>query len=524
MKNYNQDSVSFNILSCPSSERQQKIKVTPNTLMTQRLNIPLISQNSQQQKSYANRPKMFKQICDYPQLQPSNQNTQAFKMKTSVEPYEKIENNRKYQSIIQKDFQRDRTLTNQQLHYKKPIDIYKYQTDTTNRDQKTSMLVQPLEQNFPIIQSSEFNPYRENTTLPIYNHKKNTIQFTNNSSKNRSYTLNGIPQRGNQQHEIINKPRGKYRLVIKKLRLKIVVLFVLAALRFSRKYKITFKKRNQALEHFNKLKKPHLTHFSTMGERQIKFFYRTFVEQIFSKIIKLLKSEDYIKDYTEILKQKQEMILDFQKQRLCFFIKLIFQDLELITRKNLIPEFMVDCLNLSLFSRKNTQTSLFVANRTKFYSKTVHSLNQQQKMLITLEFLIFAVIIPNALDIANQYECVNENHQAIVQLYFISIVMLLTGFFTNYFKDLPKIQSSNVKPVQLLLKVSEDQDDNPVQTRIIVSQELEQNEELILSGDLKINFIDKNFSDKPNFQKDMGKLFSKIVTNVGAIIDISNVE
>ncbi|CAK64189.1 unnamed protein product (macronuclear) [Paramecium tetraurelia] len=467
---------------------------------------------------------MFKQIFDQPQIQSSNQNTQGFKFKTSVEPFEKIENNRKNQGIIEKDSQRDRALTNQQLHYKKPIDIHKYQTNTTNRDLKTSVLVQPIEQNFPIIQSSEFNPYRENVSFPFYNNKKNAVQVTNSTSKHRSYTLNGIPQRGNQQCEIINNPRGKYRLVIKKLRLKIVALFVRAALRFSRKYKITFQKRNQALEHFSKLKQPHLIHFKTMGERHIKFFYRTFVEQVFSKIIKLLKTEEYIKDYTYILKQKQEMILDFQKQRLCFFIKLIFQDLELITRKNLIPGFMMDCLNLCLFSKKNTQTSLFVANRTKFYSKTVHSLNQQQKVLIALEFLIFTVIIPNALDIANQYESVNENQQAIIQLYFISIVMLLSGFFTNYFKDLPKIQSSNVKPVQLQLKVSEDQEDNPVQTQLIISQDLEQNDELVLSGDLKINFINKNFSDKPNFQKDMGKLFSKIVTNVGAIIDISNLE
>ncbi|CAD8154078.1 unnamed protein product [Paramecium pentaurelia] len=515
MKNQNYESLSFNILNCPSFKQQQTIKVISNSLVNQRLNIPLLSLNSQLEKSTGIRPKLFKNIFEQTNLQKGSQNTNTYKNKTSIETYENMENNRKQSSIIQKDFQRGRVLTNQYINEKKAQDIYKLKSET-NRDKKINRPIVQLEQDFQIIQSLEFNPQREtNIQSQLYNNK-NRIKISINNNKHRSYTIDGIHNKDNS--------KVKKKLVVKKLKLKIIVILIRAVLKLSKKYKLIFFNRNKALEHFSRLKKPHLSHFNKMAQRQIQQQYRIFVEQIFSKIIKLLNSSNYIKDYTDILKQQQELILDFQKQRLCFFIKLILQDLELITRKNIIPGFILHSLNLCLFSGKHTQTSQFVVNRTKFYSKTVHSLTQEQKVLIAIEFLFFTIIIPNMLDIVNQQVFTNQDHQAITQIYFISIAILITLFFTNHFKNLPNIESSNVKPVQLILKICEEQEDKPVQTKLILSPNIEKNEEMLISGDLKLNFINKIFIEKPAFQKEMAQVFSKIASNIEALIDISNAE
>ncbi|CAD8103384.1 unnamed protein product [Paramecium primaurelia] len=522
MKNQNYESLSFNILNCPSFKQQQTIKVISNSLVNQRLNIPLLQLNSQLEKSSI-RPKLFKNIFEQTNLKEGSQNTYTYKNKTQIETYQNMENNRKQQSIIKNDFQRERVLTNQYIHEQKAQDIYKLKSET-NRDKKINRPIVQLEQDFQIIQSLEFNPQRETIIQSQLYNNKNRIKISINNNKHRSYTIDGIHNKDNYQLGTIDNSKVKKKLVVKKLKLKIIAILVRAVLKLSKKYKLIFFNRNKALEHFSRLKKPHLSHFNKMAYRQIQQQYRNFVEQIFSKIIKLLNSSNYIKDYTDILKQQQELILDFQKQRLCFFIKLILQDLELITRKNIIPGFILHSLNLCLFSGKNTQTSQFVVNRTKFYSKTVHSLTQEQKVLIAIEFLFFTIIIPNMLDIVNQQVFTNQDHQAITQIYFISIAILITIFFTNHFKNLPNIESSNVKPVQLILKICEEQEEKPVQTKLILSPNIEKNEEMLISGDLKLNFINKIFIEKPAFQKEMAQVFSKIVSNIEALIDISNAE
>ncbi|CAD8066211.1 unnamed protein product [Paramecium sonneborni] len=530
MKTKNNEFLSFNILNCPIPKQQIRIEDSKNLLISSRLNIPLLPLNSQQQKNDLNQLKLFRHLNEYTTIQDGFQQTQAFKYKSSIYNGRLLQNTIKQQIEIDQDFQsEEKIFTQKQLLKEKPLDST-LKNQNNNRNKISSMPTEPFEQGQQNFQNYESDLMRKRTifskqNIQINNTKKNQNQ--NNNNKLRSLTIHEISNKISQQQKMTNNPKNFLKVQKKKFRLKIVAIMVRAILKLSKKYKLLFQRRNQAIEHFQKLKEPHLNYFSSLGQREVQQKYKNFVQQLFTKITQLLQSKEYIKDYTDILKQQQELVVDFQKQRLCFFIKLLFQDLELITRKNIIPKFILHSLNLCLFAGKNTQTSQFVANRTKFYSKTVHSLTSQQKVLIALEYLIFTIIIPNLLEIANKQVYNNQDHFIIINIYLTAIAMLITEFFTNHFQNLAKIENSNVKPVQLILQIQEEEEeeeDKPIQTQLLVSKNLDKNERKVISGQIQLNFVNSIFEEKLLWKNQMINIFSRIVNNIEDLIDIQNAE
>ncbi|CAD8072486.1 unnamed protein product [Paramecium sonneborni] len=528
MKTKQSEFLSFNILNCPFPKQYQKTEDQKNLLISQRLNIPLIPLNLVQEKTDTIQLKLFKNLNEQTTKQDGSRNTQTFKLKNSLKISRLLENNVQKQIETYKDFQREEGISNLKQSLKvKTLDT-ELKTQNQIRQRITSLPTEAFESKDYNFQNPEPDLIGKRTIFSKQNIQENSIkksQIQTNYSKVRTQTIDSISNQIGQKQKPISNLKITKKVFIKKYRLKIIAIMVRAVLKLSKKYKFVFQKRSQALKHFRKLKAPHLHVFSSLGPQKVQQKYQDFVSLLFSKIIQLLKSQNYIKDYTDILKQEQKLIVDFQKQRLCFLIKILFQDLELITRKNIIPPFILHSLNLCLFSGKHTQTSQFVINRTKFYSKTVYSLNSQQKVLIALEYLIFTIIAPNILDIANKQICNNQDHFLIIQFYLTAIIILITVFFTNHFKKLPKIEKSNVKPVQLILKfLEEEEEDTQIKTELLISQNLEKNEDMIISGQIKLNLINQIFTEKLKWKNQMTKIFSKLVENIEALIDIENIE
>ncbi|CAD8173960.1 unnamed protein product [Paramecium pentaurelia] len=526
MKTQTNETISFNILNFPSSKEFLQGFMMNNNHICQKLNIPLLQKKKYLEKNQRVRFQLFSNPIEIESMQQRNQQTQRLKLQTSFQINEQMENNIQELISRDKDMQIKRRFT-QSHQIKKPFEIQTLKILNTNRDRMQSMPTESFQFGFQILENQKNDTRRQKSLFVESNSKQNQIpkiSLSNNNKKIRNQSIKGIFNQIIHQRETIDHAKIKMRLVVKKLRLKVIAILIMAVLKLSKKYKLVLLKRNQALLHFKKLKTLHLNHLNKYQQRIIKQQYQNFIEKLFSKIIKLLNSQNYIKDFSEIFNKKQELIVDFQKQRLCYFIKLLFQDLELITRKNFLPPCILHSLNLSLFYGKHTQTSQFVSNRTQFYSKTVHSLNQDQKVLIALEYLIFTLILPNLLEITNKQVYTDSDLQMNFQFYFIAIPVLLTVFFTNHFKKLQKIKNSNVKPIQLILNVQEEEGNSPMKTQLITSSKLETDEELIISGDFKFNFVYKIFYEKPKWKIQMSTLFSQIVKNIEALIDIQNAE
>ncbi|CAK64188.1 unnamed protein product (macronuclear) [Paramecium tetraurelia] len=324
--------------------------------------------------------------------------------------------------------------------------------------------------------------------------------------------------------DLFKKEEAKPQLKIRNRRLRIIVFVVIAVLGLSKKYKKIFQERQIAREHFQMQQGPHLKYINFFGIKQHKFQFRKFVDSLLQKIIMIQKDQKYIKECINIQREKDIIRKDAQKQKLCFFIKLILQDLELITRKNIVPGFIHHFLNLCLFSGKTTQTSQFVANRTKFYSKTVHSLTSEQKLLIALEFLIFTIIIPNLLDIASELDQTNKESFLITLFHFIGIIGVLMVLFTKHFeRKFEKIDGSNVKPIQRVIHLKKNEQGLPCVATFSISDTIDQDEKKIIQGGFEYAGILELFEQKPYWGEKISNQFNKIAKNIGELIDITNV-
>ncbi|CAD8066212.1 unnamed protein product [Paramecium sonneborni] len=323
---------------------------------------------------------------------------------------------------------------------------------------------------------------------------------------------------------IINKKnQAKNQFIIRNKKFRIIVFVVIAVLELSKKYKIIFEEREIARVHFLAQKEPHKHFINYFGIKQHKTQHRKFVDSLLSKILTIYKDQKYIQECENIQNQKTAIRKDIQIQRLCFFIKLLFQDLELITRKNIIPKFILHSLNLCLFAGKNTQTSQFVANRTKFYSKTVHSLTSQQKVLIALEYLIFTIIIPNLLEIANELDKTSYDCFYVTLFHFIAFTGVLMVQFTKQFENLNKIRNSNVKPIQRIIQLKKNDQGLPCIANFIINDKIDEDENKITAGGFEYSGILELYESKPFWRVKISKLFSKVVSNIGDLINIANV-
>ncbi|CAD8174175.1 unnamed protein product [Paramecium octaurelia] len=517
-----QETISFNIVNFPHSKKLFLGLGAKSNFICEKLNIPLLSQKQQVDKNQRANFKLYTDVNENSRMLGRYQHTQRFKIQTSLHVNEQLDN--KEQIWRDKDMQTKRGSSQQNYVERKSSEgsaskikkVFKDRMSYIPYDQSYQQDLQ-IKENYEYenrrISSSFVDKNSDHINIPRIKLSHNTVIVRN--EKNQS-----ISNQIYNKQEIIENLKIR-RIQIKRLRLKSIALLVIAVCKLSKKYRLVLLKRNQAIQHFKKLKLPHLNYLQFFGQRQIKQQFQNFTENLFSKISSLLISDNYNKGLIEILKQNEEMILDFQQQQLCYFIKLLLQDLELITRKNVLPPFIIHSLNLSLFRGKQTQTSQFVSNRTQFYSQTVFSLNPEQQGLIASEYLIFTIILPIILEIANKQVFSQSNRQMNFSFSFIALPILLTDFFINHFKNLPKIQNPNVKPVQLVLNVLEDKE-IPLKTQLITSSKLESDEELMISGNFKKQFVYSIFNEKPKYKFQMNQLFSKIIKNIEAQIDIEN--
>ncbi|CAK79740.1 unnamed protein product (macronuclear) [Paramecium tetraurelia] len=518
-----QETISFNIVNFPLSKELLLGVGAKSNFICDKLNIPLLSQKQQVDKSQRANFKLFTDVNQSYRMLGKHHHTQRLKIQTSLCVNDQMENKEIWRD---KDMSTKRRLSQQNQAQRISLEGSTSKIKNVLKDRMSYLpFDQSYQQDLQIKENREYENRRVKSQFVV---KKSDhiiiprIKLFNNTLIVRNEKNQSISNQIYNKQEIINKLNIQ-RIQVKRLRLKIIALLVIAICKLSKKYRLVLFKRNQEMQHFRKLKMPHLKFLQFFGQRQIKQQFQNFTENLFSKITSLLTSENYNKGLIEILKQKEEMILDFQQQQLCYFIKLLLQDLELITRKNVLPPFINHSLNLSLFRGKQTQTSQFVSNRTQFYSKTVVSLNSEQQGLIASEYLIFTIILPIILEIANKQVFTQSNRQMNFSFSFIALPILLTDFFTNHFKNLPKIQNPNVKPIQLILTVLEDQE-IPLKTQLITSSILESDEELMISGNFKKQFVYSIFNEKPKYKFQMNQLFSKIIKNIETQIDIENAQ
>ncbi|CAD8154080.1 unnamed protein product [Paramecium pentaurelia] len=534
------------------------------TLIAHHLNLPLISQN-QVVRQGERKFRLFQHDLDYNkvktccEIDENHQNQPIISLITDpdglgspkenqlIENYIKIKQQR-YDELIERNLDTLRNLEGNSLKLHKDKDLQQTYRQTQINNQ--SFFNRPFRMQSVEVNSKDTPEKQQNNNQVFFKknfkHKKqqDLIQIYKTQEIDRNIDLsmkdsdiirgqtitleNSRPSVSNQIWDNLNLYKhynAKPQIKIRNKKLRIIVFVVIAVLELSKKYKKIFQEREIAREHFQLQQRPHLKYINFFGIKQHKQQQRKFVDSLLQKIIIIQKDQKYIKECKTIQREQDDIRKDFQKQRLCFFIKLILQDLELITRKNIIPGFILHSLNLCLFSGKHTQTSQFVVNRTKFYSKTVHSLTQEQKVLIAIEFLFFTIIIPNMLDIVNELDQSNKDSFLITLFHFVGIIGVLMVQFTKYFENkFEKIKESNVKPIQKVIQLKKNEQGIPCIASLSFTDKIDENENKILSGGFEYSGILELFEQKPFWSQKMTLQFSRIARNIGELIDITNVQ
>ncbi|CAD8072484.1 unnamed protein product [Paramecium sonneborni] len=558
--NYRQKSLS---LQAPSSFLIRTEQNINKTLIAHHYNLPLISQQQNDRQDQNQKIKMFQHIQDFSNIKKgleiieNYENQQNFRKVTDREEYRSLQENRQIVDYIKSQKQRYEDLIESNLDNLRNLEGMQFNL-STNLNEQSSFRKALLKKKILSFKPNKIHSINLNTIEDVEMQKNNQqIIFTQrfkqklregvkqqktknqginlesslkDSEEERCKTVNSRNKRPSLQLKIWNninlnkQSQPKFQLRFRNKKFRIIVIVVFAILKLSKKYKKILEKRKIANKHFQAQEESHIKFINLFGIQQHSIQHRKFVDLLFQKIHRITKEQTYLQECQNIKSMRVEIRQDVQKQRLCFLIKILFQDLELITRKNIIPPFILHSLNLCLFSGKHTQTSQFVINRTKFYSKTVYSLNSQQKVLIALEYLIFTIIAPNILDIANELDQKIQDCSIITLFYFIAFTGVLMAIFTKQFEKLNKIQNSNIKPIQRVIQLKKNNQGFPCFAIFSVNNKIDENENKIIIGGFEYSAIIDLIQSKPFWTVQISKLFSKIVSNIGDLIDITNVQ
>ncbi|CAD8065478.1 unnamed protein product [Paramecium sonneborni] len=116
------------------------------------------------------------------------------------------------------------------------------------------------------------------------------------------------------------------------------------------------------------------------------------------------------------------------------FAKILFQNLELITRKGNIPKEIILAMSQTIYRKNNQYVQLFVAQRTQFQQ---YPLNLLEIQLICSEYILYNAIMISMFDLANNLKYQSFNHNVNCKIKILEIASIIDLYYIKIFKSMP---------------------------------------------------------------------------------------
>ncbi|CAD8183544.1 unnamed protein product [Paramecium octaurelia] len=375
-----------------------------------------------------------------------------------------------------------------------------------------------IEQRPPIVQKKivqNFDKSNESSKYPLERNYYSGQREQNESAQYFLFPdLNSVSHRQkNSEIEILTQ-----RIDNTHRRLKIIFLSVFFTMVISKQFRLLKKEETQLISKLNKKLQNCQKIVNQNGVKFIEEQQYQFVQIISNKVIHYLNSRTYINECNQIDElSKPIQSLDFKKIRMYSFSKLIYQNLELLTRSNHFPELLKCQLIISLYKTSRQQTSFFVGERCHFYTANRIHISREEKLVISMEYLLFQIVIPNLIQLVNKIPQHNAKCKIQTQKIIIIIASLLHQQFIDRFQNMRKVKNPNGYMVnkQLIIQYMEN---DLFLNEIKVAQRTGDNKKVLegLVDQEQLYYLENS---KPQWKAQMDILFEKILQNVDSLIN-----
>ncbi|CAD8099690.1 unnamed protein product [Paramecium sonneborni] len=481
-------------------------------LMNEYFNLPMISTKSTigNNKNNGFKPNTISVIEDL------NRNNHQYSQKNPNIPLKQLlgltekDQECQTQDLLEKYYQNKKIVQERNLEKRKQNRI---QIEEKSSKQRCYSLYQTNVQNFDNSTESLKHSLRRYTK--IEEDKYNSI------SLNQSTIINHFPLYQDQvifNHQIKENERLRSSTNNSRRKLKAVFLFVFSSMVISKNYSLRKKEEKKTITLLNKKLQSCQKVINSNGIKSIEAQQQQFVQIISNKVVHYLKSQTYIDECNSIDEISNPIQnKDWKKLRVQCFSRLIYQNLELLTRECNIPELIKCQLIASLFKTSKQETSYFVGERCHFYQANKIHIEREQKLAIATEFLLFQIIIPNLLQIVNNLPTYNQKYKIQTQQIIVIIASLLHKQFVNRFQNMRKLKNPNGNMVYKKLSIQY-QKDGLFCNEINIQQNTGDNNE-VLEGLLQNEKLEQLEGLKPIWKEQLDTLFEKILQNVETLIN-----
>ncbi|CAK90406.1 unnamed protein product (macronuclear) [Paramecium tetraurelia] len=471
-------------------------------LMNDYFNLPMVSTKS----TFGNygvigfKPNTISVIGDY------DENNQQFSQENNKRPTQ--------MQIVQGENSQDTTnydilekyYQNKAITTQRRMEVKKTNTRENIREVRNLSLQKKNVQNLDKLNESQKYSSGRNYIIRENQFKQNNndVQFSNIDY--------GYQQKTNTI-EMISK-----RIENSKRTLKKVFLSVFFSMVISKKYRLFKQEEKQIITILNCKLQSCQKVINQIGIRQVEEQQQQFVQIVSNKVIHYLNNQTYINECNQnddVSNPVQSM--DWKKLRVQSFSKLIYQNLELLTRECNFPELLKCQLITSLYKTSKQQTSFFVGERCHFYQANRIQLTREQKLAIAMEYLLFQIVIPKLLQIVNGLPTYSQNHKIYTQQIIVIIASLLHRQFVNRFQNMKKVKNPNGYMVNKKLSIQYLENGLFCNEISIAGNTGDNNE--VLEGLLEQDQIQSIENSKPVWKQSMDNLFDQILSNVQDVIN-----
>ncbi|CAD8177084.1 unnamed protein product [Paramecium octaurelia] len=475
-------------------------------LMNDYFNLPMVSTKS----TFGNygiiglKPNTISVIGDL------DENNQQFAQESNKKPLQiqigQVENNQDNTNydILEKYYQNKAIATQRQM------DVKKVFTRENIRELRNLSLQKKNVQNLDKLNESQKYSSGRNYII-----RENQFKSINTDAQQLRFS--NIDYAGYQQKtntiEMVSQRIEKSKRTLKK-----VFLSVFFSMVISKKYRQLKQEEKQLITILNCKLQSCQKVINQIGIRQIEEQQQQFVQIVSNKVIHYLNNQTYINECNQnddVSNPVQSM--DWKKLRVQSFSKLIYQNLELLTRECNLPELLKCQLITSLYKTSKQQTSFFVGERCHFYQANRIQLTREQKLAIAMEYLLFQIVIPKLLQIVNGLPTYSQNHKIYTQQIIVIIASLLHRQFVNRFQNMKKVKNPNGYMVNKKLSIQY-VENGLFCNEISIADNIGDNNE-VLEGLLELDQIQSIENSKPAWKQQIDDLFEQILSNVQSLIN-----
>ncbi|CAD8066214.1 unnamed protein product [Paramecium sonneborni] len=420
--------------------------------------------------------------------------------------------NQVLQAKLKEEQNKTQLATNRYLHLQMMFKKIEYE-QIIKQEQKKPQL--------PIIDTSmDFNTIKNNYLKVDWNQevlRDQALEETPTVYKVKYYDNKKVltPQEVAQE---VQKMKEKQRIEQqKKIRLENLwqkflrcYLVIIIVIRWSENIRKKRKEKEKQQQEQNQKAKLLFKEIKKFNQAQSQDIIRNWVSTITLKIYQGMIGEDMKKVFSQNFNPNQIESQERRKKWLIYFMIQFFKNVEQHTRHENMPEFLCFMMTLQLYHYQNKTASLFVVRRTTYLNSNIFQLSQREIQLITSEYILFSILIPEIINQDSKQRYFNEQHKIQCRQIIKLIFSILQILFMSLFFQMPQMKSTNkIKVIQK--KIITDQ--NTLEMKFDQDDQIDQSQAIILGLEKKQKF-EKLQQQNAEVLDDLKRFLDIIIDNI----------